>query len=63
MTSPKAQVSTFIVTSIVALEGTRTAAGPKPSPQQPVKIALAISFLAARSVIVNSGLFPKGVQA
>ena len=61
-TSPKAQVRAFIVTSTVMLEGTRTAAGPKPSPQQPVKIALATSFFAWTSVIVNSGEFPKGAQ-
>lgn len=61
-TSPNAQVSAFMVTSTSRLAGTRTAAGPKPSPQQPVKIALATSFLAWRSVIVNSGELPKGAQ-
>ena len=43
LTSPNAQVWTFIVTRVGTSLGTLTAAGPKPSPQQPVKIALAIS--------------------
>ena len=62
VTSPKAQVSTFIETAILAATGTRTAAGPKPSPQQPVKIALAISLRVPASVTVKTGDLPNGCQ-
>ncbi len=61
-TSPKAHVLAFIVTAIFASWGTLTAAGPKPSPQHPVKIALAISVPFFESVTVNSGDLPKGCQ-
>lgn len=61
-TSPKAQVSTVMLTAIEASAGTRTAAGPKPSPQQPVKMAWAISLLVPASRTVNTGDLPKGFQ-
>ncbi len=67
-TLPKAQVSASMVTAIVVSRGTLTAAGPNPSPQHPVKIALAICLLTPSApgpgcVTVNSGDLPKGFQA
>lgn len=60
---PKANVSAIISTLILAVDGTLTATGTKPRPQQdPGKIATSNTAPVSLSRILNSGDLPIGFQ-